>query len=115
MEQNDNNESMTSMETRVDLLRYIFYYRKMIQFPHIDNLFQYNIPANIDKTICYLHKLLHLDPHIRVGVVAHVREVCHCAHEIVCECWEVPVGDVPLHAELPEFCNGVSQELGPKS
>ena len=35
--------------------------------------------------------------------MAHVREVCHSAHEIVCECWEVPVGYVPLHAELPEF------------
>ena len=42
--------------------------------------------------------------------MAHVREVCHSAHEIVCDCGEVPVGNVPLHAELPEFCNVVSQE-----
>ena len=69
-----------------------------------------NTPKNIDKTINYPHNLLHLDPHVRVRVVAHVREVCHSAHEIVCQCREVPVGNVPLHAELPELCYVVSQE-----
>ena len=67
------------------------------------------LDGHIDSKI-----LRHCHLHSRVSVVAHIKEVCHSALPVVCDCREVLVGNVFLLAELSRLnhIGGVSELSG---